>query len=226
MKNTMRFSRARLSLVLLTALGGYALPSCSTTPYYAMMEKFGVEKRDILVDRVAEAREDQTEAKEQFQTTLEAFKALTGFDGAELEDVYNKLSKELKRSESAASSVTSRIESIEAVAEDMFSEWSQENEQYSDASLKRSSEQMLRDTRSQYGDLLNSMKNAESKMEPVLQKFRDRVTFLKHNLNASAIGSLQNDLSAIEGDVQGLIREMQESIDEADTFIDSMNPEA
>ncbi|MEN8232871.1 MAG: DUF2959 family protein, partial [Thermodesulfobacteriota bacterium] len=33
--------------------------------YYNTMEKFGVHKRDIMVDRVEEARDSQEEAKEQ-----------------------------------------------------------------------------------------------------------------------------------------------------------------
>ena len=33
--------------------------------YYSTMEKFGVHKRDIMVDRVGEARDSQEEAKEQ-----------------------------------------------------------------------------------------------------------------------------------------------------------------
>ena len=41
------------------------------------MERIGKEKRHILVDRVEDGREDQRRAQEQFQTTLEAFKAVT-----------------------------------------------------------------------------------------------------------------------------------------------------
>ena len=37
--------------------------------YYGTMEKFGVHKRDIMVDRVEEARDSQQEAKEQVQVS-------------------------------------------------------------------------------------------------------------------------------------------------------------
>ena len=66
------------------------------------------------------------------------------------------------------------------------------------------------------------MKAAEGKMEPVLAAFKDQVLFLKHNLNAAAINSLQSEAVKIESDVAGLIAEMQKSIDEADKFIASM----
>ncbi len=216
--------RAPLFALTTSLLAALALGSASCkSAYYSTMEKFGVEKRDILVDRVEDAREDQAEAKEQFQTTFEAFQQLTGFDGGELEAKYKKLSKELKRSEDAASSVSSRISSIESVATDLFSEWSSEIGQISDANMRRSSETLLRDTQASYDKLVTSMRKAESKMDPVLQKFRDQVLFLKHNLNAQAIGSLQGDLGSIEAEVERLIQEMQASIDEADSFIASMS---
>ena len=59
-------------------------------------------------------------------------------------------------------------------------------------------------------------------MDPVLQAFRDQVLFLKHNLNARAIASLESTVGAIEGDVQSLIDELGRSIREADAFLDTL----
>ena len=59
-------------------------------------------------------------------------------------------------------------------------------------------------------------------MDPVLSAFQDQVLYLKHNLNAQAIVSLQGELVSIETDVAGLIKEMEASIKEADTFINSI----
>ncbi|HPY51913.1 MAG TPA: DUF2959 family protein, partial [Sedimentisphaerales bacterium] len=53
--------------------------------------------------------------------------------------------------------------------------------------------------------------------------FRDQVLFLKHNLNAQALASLQNELVSIETNVAGLIQEMEASIAEANAFIEAMN---
>ena len=63
------------------------------------------------------------------------------------------------------------------------------------------------------------MKRAESKIDPVLSVFKDQVLFLKHNLNAQAIASLQGELDTVEADVSALILAMEQSIDEADAFI-------
>lgn len=198
-----------------------ALQACSSM-YYSTLETFGVEKRDILADRVRESRDDQLEAKEQFQTTLEAFKELTGFEGGGLEDVYDRLSGELSRCEDDATAVTERIRSIEKVAEDLFDEWREENQEYGDASLATASDKLLTETEERYGKLVGTMKKAEAKMEPVLVAFRDQVRFLKHNLNAQAIASLQDNVVAIERDIDALIVEMEAAIAEADGFIASL----
>ena len=66
------------------------------------------------------------------------------------------------------------------------------------------------------------MKRAETKMDPVLAKFKDQVLFLKHNLNAQAIASLKSELSSVEGNIAALIKEMESSIKEADSFISAM----
>ena len=66
---------------------------------------------------------------------------------------------------------------------------------------------------------MTAMHRAEAKIEPVLTPLRDQVLFLKHNLNAQAIASLQSELGRVEGDVSALIREMEAAIREADAFI-------
>ncbi|MEZ5393509.1 MAG: DUF2959 family protein [Bryobacterales bacterium] len=145
--------------------------------YYAGMEKLGREKRDILAKRVSAGREDQEKAKEQFQTTLQAFQQLTGFDGGELEKVYNKLNREPERSESRAKQVRDRIDGIERVARDLFREWDQEIDKMSSADLKAKSRVLRDDTEDRYKQLIAKMRQAESKMDPVLAAFRDQVLF-------------------------------------------------
>ena len=55
-----------------------------------------------------------------------------------------------------------------------------------------------------------------------MKAFHDQVLYLKHNLNVQAIASLQSELVAVEYDIAVLIKEMEKSIGEADSFIKSM----
>lgn len=190
--------------------------------YYATMEKFGYQKRDLLVERVQEARESQSEAKQQIQTTFEAFQGLTGFQGGELQAKYEQFRSLEEDCVERAGDVKERIASIETVSGDMFTEWGQEIDQIQNPNLRAQSEQMKVDTERRYGGLIGTMKAAEQRMQPVLTAFHDQVLFLKHNLNATAISSLANEAARIQTDVAGLIADMQRSIDEADRFIASL----
>ncbi|MGC9451329.1 MAG: DUF2959 domain-containing protein [Oceanipulchritudo sp.] len=186
------------------------------------MEKFGVEKRDILVDRVEDARDAQQETKEEFSDALEAFSSMVSYDGGELEKLYDRLKAKFESSEKAAEEVRDRIRSIEEVAGDLFREWDQEIEQFTSPELKRKSREARVETEAGYLALVRKMKAAEATMYPVLDLLRDQVLFLKHNLNARAIAALDTETAAIEEQVRRLIEEMNASIAEADAFIASM----
>ena len=183
------------------------------------MEKFGVEKRDILIERVEEARGSQSEASEQFESALEAFTSLTNFKGGALESQYNSMKKAYERSVDKADAVTKRINSVERVGKDLLIEWREEITQYSDPHLKRQSQAQLDHTKARFDLLLSNMRTAEKGMSPVLTAFNDRVLYLKHNLNASALKALRSDVGVVQADVALLVRQMQQSIQSADEFI-------
>jgi len=205
---------------LAVLLGLLMLVSCATA-YYKTMEKFGYHKRDILVARVEDARDSQEEAGEQFKTTLEKFKEVVNFEGGQLEDKYYQLNDEYERATDRADEVTSRIDSVEKVAEDLFAEWQSELSEYSNADLRRASERTLRQTRAKYNKVVNAMRQ----MPPVLNRLKDQVLFLKHNLNARAIGSLEGTAAQLEDDVEDLLRDLEQSIQEANAFIDDLMEE-
>jgi hypothetical protein len=60
-------------------------------------------------------------------------------------------------------------------------------------------------------------------MNPVLTRLKDYVLYLKHNLNAQAIGVLKKEVGDIEVEVQGLIQDITQSIAEADNFLKTLD---
>ena len=197
---------------------------CST-PYYAAMEKLGYAKRDLLVERVIDTRKAQAEAKDQFASALTKFMEISQFEGGALQQKYEELDREYKRSEDRAKSVRSRIDDVESVAEALFREWRQELSQYSNPSLRAESQRQLDATRVRYDELMVIMRRAAARMDPVLATFRDQVLFLKHNLNARALASLENTNRALQADIERLIADMNVSIREAEVFIRNLQTE-
>jgi hypothetical protein len=187
--------------------------------YYASMEKLGVEKRELMVDRVEDARDEQEKAKETFADALEAFTAVTEFKGGDLEAVYGKISAAYEDSVEAAQRVSKRIDKVESVAEALFAEWENELDAYESTNLRSSSERSLRETRANYSSMLRKMRKAESSMTPVVELFEDQVLYLKHNLNARAIAALDVEVIKIQEEVASLVKEMEASIDEANAFM-------
>lgn len=202
-----------LYLVVVVLLGG------CTSAYYGAMEKVGVHKRDIMVDRVENARDSQAEAQEQFKSALEQFDSVVKLKETDLKKSYDQLNKEYEECRAAAENVSARIEKVEAVSEDLFDEWKAEIKEYSNKDLAAASRKQLETTRNRYEEMITRMHKAEESMAPVLVIFHDNVLFLKHNLNAQAIGSLQNEFASLELEIDKLVARMSEAIDASNEFI-------
>jgi hypothetical protein len=204
-----------LIVVLVSAL---LLSACSST-YYGAMEKLGVHKRDIMVDRVEKARDAQEDGQQQFESALEQFKSVVVVKPGDLQKIYDKLNDEYQDSLASAKKIRDRISSIEDVSSALFNEWEDELNQYSSKALRRDSEQKLRATKQKYQQMIKLMKASEKRMDPVLDAMEDQVLYLKHNLNTRAIDSLRQEVISIDSDVDKLIKALQQSIAEANNFI-------
>ncbi|EKO3408904.1 DUF2959 domain-containing protein [Vibrio fluvialis] len=196
----------------------FTLTGCQSA-YYSAMEKVGYHKRDIMVDRVEAAQESQKDAQQELTSALEALSAFTQFDGGELESAYERINDQYQQSEAAAADVHERIAAIEDVADALFEEWQGELALYTSSKLRRASEQKLNSTKASYQTMLKAMKRAEQKMTPVLNTLRDNTLYLKHNLNASAVGSLQGEFATLEQDIRTAITQMNAAIKESDQFL-------
>ena len=114
------------------------------------------------------------------------------------------------------------LKKVEAVSEALFREWQDELDLYENKDLARASKKQLNATRSRYNEMISHMYRAEKSMDPVLKIFRDNVLFLKHNLNAQAIGSLQDEFANLEMEIDTLVARMSTAIESSNAFIADM----
>lgn len=218
-----RRSSALLHLPILASI--IALLAGCGNPYYSAMEKVGVHKRDIMVDRVESARNAQADAQEQFSSALEQFESVVALEETDLKKAYDRLNDEYEDCVAIADKVSDRIDGVESVSEALFDEWEDEIKLYENKDLARSSKKQLDATKARYEKMIGHMQEAEKSIEPVLRLFRDNVLFLKHNLNAQAIGSLQQEFDGLESEIGTLIERMNEAIDSSNEFIAAMQVE-
>ena len=210
-----------------TLIAVLLVSGCATTRemYYDAWEGMGYAKRERLVDNVKEARDEQAQAKKEFASALEQFKSVVNFQGGDLEAMYSKLNKAYERSESQAGEVRDKITGVKRVATALFDEWAGEIKQMKDdPSLRDTSQKLYDQTKQSYGEMIQRMDSAAASMDPVLSRFKNRVLFVKHNLNAQAIASLKGTEIELGGEIDKLIKEMEASIAEADQFIAEIQP--
>ncbi len=189
------------------------------TAYYSFWETLGKEKRHLLKEEVQNAREEQEQASRQFKDVLTRMNEMYGFKGGDVEQFYSKLKSDYEESEARAEAVRKRIDSVEQIAADLFKEWEKEISEISNPNLKAKSSNSLRSAKERYARLHKAMNRAEESMDPVLKKLKDYVLYLKHNLNAQAVGALKQEVGDIEAEVKRLIGDMGNSIKEAENFL-------
>jgi hypothetical protein len=206
-----------LSLIVFAFL----LSGCHST-YYKAMSTLGKEKRDILVQRIKDAKKDQDQTRQKLQTTMESFQALTGFKGGSLEKSYKRLNSDYESAASQADKLHDKIQSIDQVSNDLFKEWQGEINAMDNGKLKSQDSVMLRNAKTRQATYMRAMRRTEDQIAPVLKAFHDQVLFLKHNLNARAIGSLKNTSAGLQSDVAGLVQSIDASSQEADKLISSL----
>ena len=212
----MKMPRIPAAVWILAAI--FLMTGCRSA-YYAAWEKLGKEKRHLLKDQVAEVRSEQQAASEEFKDVLSRIKELYGFEGGDLEEFYEDLKSDYEDSLARSEKVSERIDRVEEIAADLFREWEREIEEIDHATFKSQSRDSLQETRRRYERLHRSMIQAEQRMEPVLDKLEDYVLYLKHNLNAQAIGAIRQEVADIEVEVSSLIQDINRSVEEADEFL-------
>lgn len=208
--------RAAAICALFTGLTG-----CATVQYSAL-EKVGIHKRDILVDRVEDARDSQADTREDLVSAYEELSALIGYEGGELEKKYKRLSDAVDEARDTTDELDDRLAGIDKVSKDLFDEWKSELDLYTSQKLRADQERKLAAARKQFANMRSRMQIARDRVDPVMAVLSDNVLFLKHSLNAQALSALRGQAAALEGQVDDLIRDMQLAIDEADAFIGRM----
>jgi tetratricopeptide (TPR) repeat protein len=186
-------------------------------------ETIGEHKRILVVQHVEQACQSMQETKGEFQDALEQLKTLASISETALDHRYNLLNRQYQFCRAKSENVSNRIKAIETVSEALFLEWEKELNDYTNKTLRNNSKQQLRLAKQNYTRLIKTMKNAESKIQPVLSALKDQVLYIKHNLNARAIAALRHEFIEIGLDISQLIFAMEQTIAEANLYVNAIS---
>jgi predicted nuclease with TOPRIM domain len=194
------------------------LASCSSL-YYRAWEKLGKEKRDLLRDNVIAAREEQKKAGQEFKDALTQLRETYRVPSSKLQKTYDQLKAHYDDLADRYDDLDARISKMHSIATDLFREWRGEADSMQNREFHRRSLEQLAETESRYGQMRAALIRSQDRCKPVLKQFKEYVLFLKHNLNAQAIGGLQAEADDIIEGLSTLIEQMNDSIAETDAFI-------
>ncbi|MBU2488384.1 MAG: DUF2959 domain-containing protein [Proteobacteria bacterium] len=194
------------------------LAGCGSV-YYAAWEKMGKEKRDLLRDQVEAVQDDQKEAAETFETVLDRVRQAYGLEGGDLEKFYDRMKGDYGEAVERSQAVSERSRKVKIIAHDLFLEWEREARDIQNTKLRARSMTSLARSRDRFSRLEKALDRSVAGMEPVLADLNDYVLFLKHNLNARAVGSLTQEVDGIQVQVKDLLADMNRSIEEAKAFL-------
>jgi sugar-specific transcriptional regulator TrmB len=212
--------RLALPIMLISAASVF-LAGCQTVQnaYDSTREMLGIQKRDMMISEVKDARHALEEVKFQFQSAMDIFKTVLNSKEGKLEEKYRTLKSENEKTEKKAGDIQKSIDSVTRVAESMFAEWEAELDQYHSENLRSGSELRMQEAKVQNNTFINSIALANMNAAPVLATFSDLVLFSRHNLNSETAEALTVELDAAAEKVSSLSQEIDAAIDEADALV-------
>ncbi len=185
-------------------------------------EMVGVEKKDLLKDRVVDARDDQKNAEKSFKSALTSLKSFYADNSKDLEKKYRTLQFSYEDALKNANEVQTSIDRMKPLAQNLFNDWEQEVDKIDTVSLKTQSRQKLTESQSNYALMETQFKAIEEKMVPVLKKFNDQIHYLKYNLDAKSLSASRADNRLIQTEIERLITDLHKSVATADDFVKKM----
>lgn len=208
--------------VLASALGALLLGSCQSM-YYSTMSRFGVDKRDILVERTEKAGESMAQLAASIQTMASAYRETINAQGAGLPELHEGFTNSYGNAEDATEDFHESIEDMQSVADALFEHWKDETEEIMDSQLRRESLDNFGMVQASYTKLVRTMRNVETALEPLMTRFHDHVVFLRLNLHRLALASLQENQDALFAEVTGLDKLLQSAMEETRAFAERID---
>ncbi len=179
----------------------------------------GQYKRDILIDRIEKARQCHERAKNQFEVVLINYSNVVDTAKGDLHDEYNKLSRQYNKTKAITKEISRRVVDVEKIGKSLFRDWEDELEGYENETIRRTSEEHLDTTRSNYLKVVHSLKDTQRRTENILKSLSDQMLFLSQNLNVGALKSFKEEITALKDDLKSLIKKMEKGIEEAEKFV-------
>ncbi|HXY40699.1 MAG TPA: DUF2959 family protein, partial [Vicinamibacteria bacterium] len=202
----------RFRSVVVTAA---AVALCGAATVRAQDE--GVKMVEQLVKKARSTVEAIANTKAQLGKTMEVYNTLMADTSTDRKGLYKKLQSEMNSTEERRAQIKVRADETNVEAANVFKSWADSASAISDPALRKRSEDRITTTKASLAQVQAAGQKAGELYAPVMKTLQDQVTYLGHDLNASAVASLKPDAAKLNGRVEELNKQLDDTISSANT---------
>jgi hypothetical protein len=151
----------------------------------------GVKQEEQLIKKANALLKSIQDTKEQVQKTMDAYNVVVAPETKDRKSAYSKLNKELDDTKDKRAEIPKRIDEANVEATTLFKDWAASTASISDPALKATSQKRLTDAKARQAEIQADGRNADALYNKFMKSLQDRVTFLGHDLNDTAVASLK-----------------------------------
>ncbi len=199
--------------------------ACGAAAVRGHAQDEGVKMVERLVSKARSTVEAIANTKAQLGKTMEVYNALMADTATDRKGLYKKLQQQMTSTEQRRAEIKLRADEASAEAANVFKSWADSAAAISDPGLRKRSEDRVSSTKASLAQVQAAGQKAGDLYAPVMKTLQDQVTYLGHDLNASAVASLKPDAAKLNAQVQELTKQLDDTISSANTAIGAIAPQ-
>ncbi len=204
------------------ALGAVAALCCAGA---VQAQDQGVKQVEQVVRKAKSTVDAIASTKLQLAKTMDVYNGLMADGATDHKGLYKKLQSQMTSTEERRAEIKLRADEMNAEAEALFKSWTDSMAGISDPALRKRSEDRIAATRASLANVKAAGQKAGELYAPVMKALQDQVTYLGHDLNASAISSLKADAGRLNAQVGQLVKQIDETMGAATGAIAALTPQ-
>jgi chromosome segregation ATPase len=185
----------------------------------------GVKQVERLVKASGSTVKAIGDTKQQLMKTMDVYNALMADDAKDRKKLYKNLQKEMDNVEKRRTKIGEEADKMKTEAHTLFAQWADSAAAIENADLRQRSEERLNATKASYADIEAVGQKAADLYGPFMKDLQDQVTFLGHDLNPSAVASLEPEAAKLNEKADTLLRSIDDTIATANQRIGALRPQ-
>jgi hypothetical protein len=185
----------------------------------------GVKQIEQLIKKSTAAVKAVDDTKLQIQKTMDAYNLVVAPETTNRKSAYAKLQKEVETTKKRQAVIAVRGGEASAEADTLFKSWQASTSAISDAGLRAKSEERLAATQARVAEIQADNRRADELYATFMKALEDQVTYLGHDLNASAVASLKQESVKLNTQASELYAAIEKATSSATAAIAALSPE-